>query len=242
MKIVKRMDKERPIDYQMFVSVNTTATDSLSISSTSPTIPNTVDNRNFIIQDNDLIKSVKSIEISMASVGSSVKCETVNRNNLSLDTSSNERQLDERNQQSFRKLTPVHHHPLMMLDSFEDEDSLNNSNTSRNFPDVVPTFAHPRAPESNKISLATADLVNSVNNNNNNDVNKIRAAVKPFYREPSPVSNSCSTEDSQFQLASRDRAMGNFKFVVLTRFPSKLRFDSSEFLAELLAQVSEVSL
>jgi hypothetical protein len=90
-------------------------------------------------------------------------------------------------QSSYRKLTPVHHHPLMLNDSFEEDfgDTLMMSNASRNFPDVVLT--HSTAAESSKISLATADIVNSVNNNNN-EAKKINS-VKPFYREPSPVSN-----------------------------------------------------
>lgn len=188
---MKIMEKESPIDYQMDTDSNTIATENLSQSSTSPTVTNRVDNRSFLIKDNDLIEKINSIEISIRKVETTVRRENVNRSHLSLDTSNSEQHHDERNHQSlFRKLTPVHHHPLMMNDSFEDEcaneNPLVNSNTSRNFPDVVPTFAHPRPSESSKISLATADLVNSVNNNNNNDdVQKI----KTFYREQSPVSN-----------------------------------------------------
>lgn len=201
-KIVKIMEKESPIDYHMDIDINTTGTNNLSITSTSPTMSNRVDNRNFIIKDNDLIESINSIDISVIKVETSMHRETMNRNNLSLDTSlSQQPPHDQRNHQ-FRKLTPVHHHPLMMNDSFEDEcaneNSLVNSNTSRSFPDVVPTFAHPRPSQSGKISLATADLVNSVNNNNNNDVQKIKATVKPFYREPSPVSNSNFIDFLQF--------------------------------------------
>lgn len=162
-----------------------TSRDRLSRSPTSPARSNRVDNRKFLIKDNELIENIKSLEIS----DDAVRCSTVNRNTLSLDTS------DERveSHQTFRKLTPVHHHPLMaMNDSFDDGDSLKNVNsTSDALPDVVPTFVHPRAPlDACKVShrQETADYQSLMNNNNNNDVKQIRAAVKPFYREPSPVS------------------------------------------------------
>lgn len=159
----------------------------LPITSTSSPLAGTVDNRRFLLKDDELMENLQSLDIS----GASVTCTMGNRNTLSLNTGNESRSHDENSLHTFRKLTPVHHHPLMMMaDSFDDEDTLKNSNaTVPSFPDVVPTFAHPRVVAgASKITLGTADLVNSVNNNNNNDVKQIRAAVKPFYREPSPVS------------------------------------------------------
>lgn len=163
------------------LGTSATVSQRLSITSTSSTNANNVDNHRFLRQDDDILENLQTLDISSATV-------TVNRNTLSLDTRDSSRAHDESTQQTFRKLTPVHHHPLMMMnDSFDDEDTLKNSNApARSFPDVVPSFAHPHA--SSKMTLGTADLVNSTVNNNNNDVKQIRAAVKPFYREPSPVS------------------------------------------------------
>lgn len=172
------MEKESPIDYQMDTDTNTTTTDNLSISSASPTISNKAVNGSFLISsvkmNNELVDNMNSIKLTT---------ENENRNTLSLDTTSN----SENYQSSFRKLTPVHHHPLMLNDSFEEEidGSLKMSNATRNFPDVVLTHS---TAEASKISLATADIVNSVNNNNSGAKKIIHA--KPFYREPSPVSIS----------------------------------------------------
>lgn len=172
-------------DYQMDISeAGTITTDNISTSSASPTISNQAE----IETSNGIDTIAETVTKNMNSIPSSIQLSTSgfknhdlenmeNRNNLTLDT--------RHPQQKAQKLTPVHHHPLMIDDDEnESEDSCNSSNIS-NFPDVVIAHHQPlRLAQPAAKHHATADLVNSVNNNN------AAKSRKPIYREPSPVSRN----------------------------------------------------
>jgi hypothetical protein len=161
-------------DYQLMdiSEAGTTTADNISTSSASPTISNQAENEigekiNGLLET--VSKNMNSMQLS-SSMGS--------RNNLTLDTKSNV------HHHQTQKLTPVHHHPLEILENEideESEDSCNNKNVS-NFPDVVLSHSFGRDRERETAAVkAKADLVNI---HNNNDVK----SRKPIYREPSPVS------------------------------------------------------
>lgn len=164
---------------QMDISEAGTTCDNISTSSASPTISNRAnesDNSNEINIISTVTNNMNSIQLKRSSTIENRE----NRNILTLDTNIQQ-------QHHSQKLTPVHHHPLMI--DFENDtnrelrESSNKANVS-NFPDVVLAHHQPRVtrqPASK--NQVTADLVISVNNNH---ATKIR---KPIYREPSPVSN-----------------------------------------------------
>lgn len=167
-------NKELSPEYQMDISEACITADNVSTSSASPTISNQVENetssagKSSGIDLENMTGNLNSLQLT-TSVASEDSMH--NRRSLTLDTNLPNLQI--------QKLTPVHHHPLMMIDDENDlEDSCNNIQLS-NFPDVVLAHNQPKAK-----SLATADLVNSVNNNNG-----IKSR-KPIYREPSPVSSA----------------------------------------------------
>ena len=168
-------------DYQMDISEGgTITTDNLSTSSVSPTISNQAENESSNGIDTNVetvTNNINSMQLTTSTVKYQDKENVENRNTLTLDT-------NQQNQPQAQKLTPVHHHPLMVDDDNESEDSCNNSHYESNFPDVVPTHHQPLRLLSQPAakSNATADIVNSVNNNVSS---KNR---KPMYREPSPVS------------------------------------------------------
>lgn len=169
---------ESPDYSQMDISeAGTITADNISTSSTSPTISNQAENETSNGIDTiaeTVTKNMNSIQLSTSSLKKHDIENMENRNNLTLDTNQPQHQA--------QKLTPVHHHPLMIDDENESEDSCNNSRIS-NFPDVVLAHHKPlRLAQPAAKHHATADLVNSVNNNN------AAKSRKPIYREPSPVS------------------------------------------------------
>lgn len=169
---------ESPDYYQMDISeAGTTTADNISTSSASPTISNQAENDMSGEKgsgiDRVLTKDMNSLHLTTHSHRLEVDS-LQNRSNLTLDTSQQGPQT--------QRLTPVHMHPLMFDDENESEDSCNNTQLS-NYPDVVLAHHQPhRLGQASAKSLATADLVNSVNNNH------ATKARKPIYREPSPVS------------------------------------------------------
>lgn len=165
-------------DCQMDISEAGTATaDNISTSSVSPTISNQANESEISNGINTIVEAVTNNLNSIQLTTSSMTDSRHNRNLLTLDTN------PQQQQHLTQKLTPVHHHPLMIDDESELKESCNNANIS-NFPDVVLAHHQPlRIPgQPAAKNQLTADLVNSVNNNN---ATKIR---KPIYREPSPVS------------------------------------------------------
>lgn len=168
-------------DYQMDISeAGTITADNISTSSASPTISNQAENENSNVIDTiveTVTKNMNSIQLTTSIIKSHDNENVENRNTLTLDTS------QQSHQHQTQKLTPVHHHPLMIDDDNESEDSCNNSPYESNFPDVVPVHHQPlRLAQPAAKSNATIDIVNSMNNN-------IAAkSRKPMYREPSPVS------------------------------------------------------
>lgn len=169
---------ESPDCQMMDISEAGTVTDNISTSSASPTISHQAENE---ICNGEKRSEMDAIIDTMTKnmnnqLTTSTKDSMDNRNILTLDTNQQQHQP--------QKLTPVRHHPLMVDDEVESEDSCNNSHVS-NFPDVVLAHHQPlRLAQPAAKSRATTDLVNSVNNN---DTKNIR---KPIYREPSPVSSS----------------------------------------------------
>lgn len=176
-------------DYQMDISeAGTTTADNISTSSASPTISNQADSEICLSEkrsgiDSTMNSTAETITknmnlIQLATSNSRLDKENLeNRNNLTLD-------MNQQQNPSIQKLTPVRHHPLEMFDD-DVEDACNYSNPS-NFPDVV--LAHHQPSAKNH-----ADIVNSVNNNSA----KLR---KPIYREPSPVSYVSSLVLTQSRL------------------------------------------
>lgn len=172
-------------DYQMDISeAGTITADNISTSSASPTISNQADNEISCGEKSNGIdtivetvtKNMNSLDLTASNLKSLDKESVENRNTLTLDTTHQHHHP--------QKLTPVRHHPLMMMDDdIETEDSFNNTRLS-NFPDVVPAKHQPmRSPAAATKTQAASDLVNSVNNNNDTK------SRKPIYREPSPVSS-----------------------------------------------------
>lgn len=158
-------------DYQMDISEAGTTCDNISTSSVSPTISSQANESES--------RSVATVTDNMNSIQLKISSTIDNRNILTLDTN-----LQQQQQHFAQKLTPVHHHPLM-IDYEGDSKESNNKANIGNFPDVVLAHHQPLSITGQPAAKnLTADLVNSVNNNNN--ATKIR---KPIYqREPSPVS------------------------------------------------------
>lgn len=164
-------------DYQMMdiSEAGTITADNISTSSASPTISNQAENEIVAEKSNGMEAIVETVTKNMNSI--QLTTNTIkNRqehveslNNLTLD----------HQQHHPQKLTPVHHHPLMVDDN-ESEDSCNNVS---NFPDVVLAHhQHQPLRLAQPAKKCATDLVNSVNNNDS------KSFRKPFYREPSPVS------------------------------------------------------
>lgn len=173
-------------DYQMMdiSEAGTITADNISTSSASPTTSNQAENEIAAEKNSEIeaivetvTKNMNSIQLTTGGRQNQDVDSVENQNHLALDTSQQHHQP--------QKLTPVRHHPLMYDDN-ESEDSCNNAIS--NFPDVVLAHHQPplRLAQPAAKSRATNDLVNSVNNN---DAKSFR---KPFYREPSPVSDHFS--------------------------------------------------
>lgn len=171
---------ESPQDQMEISEAGTITADNISTSSASPTISNQAENEcsNGIDTIAEIVsKNINSLQLTTRTTKNQEKENVENRNTLTLDMS-------QQNQLQAQKLTPVHHHPLMIDDDNESGDSCNNSHYESNFPDVVPAHHQPiRLPQPVAKSNATAD-VNSVNNNI-----ATKSRTRPMYREPSPVSN-----------------------------------------------------
>lgn len=185
---------ESPDYYQQMDISDNCTTDNNSLTSLSPTISNQAENdseTNLAKTSSEMVESVSSSINSLhLNVTTTIKKQDEenleNRNTLNLSSSTSS------DQNTLRKLTPVHNHPLMMFDDNDSEDSsspISNSNT-RNFPDLV-LMTNNNQPlrlaaktSTSATTTTSTDLVNCVNNNDNNRMAKYK------YREPSPVSNA----------------------------------------------------